>query len=70
MSQRCEALGCEKQTRYLMCPAHWRMVPPEIKRVWEAQFRETRDGPWRLALWENLAELQRVVRAIEQGVPA
>lgn len=69
----CRALDCQERTPYLMCAAHWRMVPPELKRLWRVtmlQLDQETPGAGRGAAMDNLAELQRVVQAIERGVPA
>lgn len=43
MSHKCHARGCPTPCRpeYLMCPRHWRMVPPRLQR---AVWRTYRDG--------------------------
>ena len=68
----CRVTGCSNRIpdRYLMCPGHWRMVPPEVKRLWQTQWTEERTPGWREALTENLREVLRIVKAVEAGVPA
>lgn len=42
----CTAPDCERpiQDRFLMCPAHWKRVPPDLqKRVYRTWLRLTRD---------------------------
>lgn len=83
MFRKCHAQGCREtiSRRYLFCPRHWRMVPPEMKKHWLAvvsAYQERRSGSakvlvnfvseFRRVISENetLSELERI-RPISKG---
>lgn len=76
----CFAASCDKRSPgYFMCPAHWRLLPLEVRKVMKETFASYHeDQPKggvaaRLAaeaLTANMYEARRIVAAIELGVPA
>lgn len=75
MRAHCRAMGCGRSIPdgYLMCIRHWRMAPPEVRKAWSITWRQYQSLPTpaaRVAMFENLAEVCRIVRAIERGQAA
>ncbi len=68
----CLAQGCGQAIPrgYFMCTTHWRLVPPEVKRVWResvSDYLADRSRDAGEALIENRREIVQIVAAIEAG---
>lgn len=64
MSRTCEAIGCtcSMPAGRFLCPSHWRMVPAQIQRTINTQYRALRKD---FAFLSDLAYLNACVSAID-----
>jgi hypothetical protein len=73
MAHTCHARDCQRPVapRFLMCPAHWRLVPRRLQQAVYAAYRPGQERDKEpSAAWHRAADLAIDAVAVAEGKPS